>query len=582
MNNEIHTITNPDHVELEFQLAGIGSRFWAGVLDSVCISLSVLLVCLLLVPFQILEMPDIEEPASFISSLKGTLSILVFFLLYWGYHMFWEAGFQGQSPGKKAFQIQVLNDDGLFPSWKQVVIRNILRIVDGVPGFYFVAGAAMGIDSCGKRLGDMAAGTIVIRKEKQEAQNRSILSARSMAQIERGKKGQILTLPFGSIDAKTIELIHRYHIRKAELTKEKRSDIALKIAMPLYEKWGEAAEDPEDFLEMILQIASKEASKAVGEEQTKVKLDLWSTFETNATLLLGKPRQLAKLSPEGIESLMQSYQQILADLARARSMKTDRATVQYLNKLAILGHQLLYQNVETSEKKESSLFFRFPEIVRAHIGPVILSAILVFVPAMIAYCAVLNNPVLGYELVPDEFIDFAPAKADNIHKIPSITRPMAASSIITNNIQVTFLAFALGITAGIGTCYVLISNGVHLGAIAAWMQLHGNAYALWGWIMPHGATEFLAIILSGGAGLVLADAILRPGSLNRREALKKAAKTVVVIELGCIGLLVVAGLIEGFISPSFLTYAPRLGIFGGSILLWAAYFTSVKSIPRTG
>jgi len=261
-------------------------------------------------------------------------------------------------------------------------------------------------------------------------------------------------------------------------------------------------------------------------------------------------------------------------------MKTDRATLEYLNSLVILGHQVLYRNLEENKEKQASLFFRFPESIRKQIGPVALSAILFFVPAIIAYCAVLSNPELGYDLVPDGFIDFAPAQADNIHKIPSITRPIAASGIITNNIQVTFLAFAFGITAGIGTCYVLIFNGIHLGSIAAWMQLNGNGYALWGWIMPHGATEILAIILSGAAGFILGNAILRPGTLSCKEALKKAAKTALAIELGCMGMLIIAGLIEGFISPSSLTYIPRLAIFGGSILLWTAYFAFVKSRER--
>lgn len=149
---------------------------------------------------------------------------------------------------------------------------------------------------------------------------------------------------------------------------------------------------------------------------------------------------------------------------------------------------------------------------------------------------------------------------------------------MTNNIQVTFLAFSLGITFGLGTCYILIFNGVHIGAVAAWMQLHGNAYALWGWIMPHGATEILAIILSGAAGIILGDALLRPGNLGFKKALKKAAKSAIIIELGCMVMLIIAGLIEGFISPSSLNFISRIGIFIGSIFVWAAYFTYFK--PR--
>lgn len=88
-----------------------------------------------------------------------------------------------------------------------------------------------------------------------------------------------------------------------------------------------------------------------------------------------------------------------------------------------------------------------------------------------------------------------------MHGIPSITRPVAASQIITNNIQVTFLAFAFGITAGIGTTYLLIHNGIHLGAVMSWLYLQGNGKAFWGWIMPHSGTELLLSFLQEVQGL---------------------------------------------------------------------------------
>lgn len=581
MSNGHYTITNPDQVELKFQLAGMGSRFCAGLFDLFFMLLIMIVLLMGLLPFG--EIRDLlKESENILSTVQGTVLILMAFVVYWGYHVFWETFSRGQSPGKKICQIQVLTDDGLLPSCKHAVIRNLIRTVDAFPGIsYFVAGVAMGIDPNGKRLGDMAAGTIVVRKEHKKSMGGCALSARSMVQIEKGKKAEALMLPYGAVDPKTIALIHRFLMRREELTQEKRAEIALTIASPLYEKWGEKLEDAERFLEMIQTLANEAASKAVIEEVTIEKLELWNAFEKKVSVLLGKKNRLRKLTPDEIDSFIQSYRQIVVDLARSRSTKTERATLDYLNHLVILGHQLLYCNLDERKEKQRSFFLRFPELIRKKMGPLVLSTAMFFIPAIIAYCAVLNNPELGYDLVPDQFIDFHPAQADNIHNIPSITRPMAASGIITNNIQVTFLAFAFGLTAGLGTCYILIFNGVHLGSVAAWMQLNGNAYALWGWIMPHGATEILAIILSGAAGFILADAILRPGKLGVRNALKIAAKTALTIELGCMGMLIVAGLIEGFVSPSSITYVSRLAIFGGSILFWAFYFGVVKPIGIT-
>src|SRR5581483_7856743 len=115
-------------------------------------------------------------------------------------------------------------------------------------------------------------------------------------------------------------------------------------------------------------------------------------------------------------------------------------------------------------------------------------------------------------------------------------------------------------------------NGIHLGSVAGWMTLHGKERALWGWIMPHGATELLAICLAGAAGYLLASALVAPGRLRRATALKRIGGQALTIELGCMAMLVIAGLIEGFVSPSGIDYPSRIGVLLGSLALWAIYF----------
>jgi uncharacterized membrane protein SpoIIM required for sporulation len=104
------------------------------------------------------------------------------------------------------------------------------------------------------------------------------------------------------------------------------------------------------------------------------------------------------------------------------------------------------------------------------------------------------------------------------------------------------------------------------------MSLHGKDRALWGWIMPHGATELLAICLAGAAGYMLASAIIVPGRLRRATALKRVGGPALTIELGCMVMLVIAGVIEGFVSPSAIDYPTRIGVLLASIALWALYF----------
>jgi uncharacterized membrane protein SpoIIM required for sporulation len=102
---------------------------------------------------------------------------------------------------------------------------------------------------------------------------------------------------------------------------------------------------------------------------------------------------------------------------------------------------------------------------------------------------------------------------------------------------------------------------------------------LWGWIMPHGGTELLAICLAGAAGYVLAGAIVMPGQARRSTALKNIGGDALGIELGCMVMLVIAGLIEGFVSPSGIDYSSRIGVLAVSLGLWALYFFGAGHDP---
>ena len=285
------------------------------------------------------------------------------------------------------------------------------------------------------------------------------------------------------------------------------------------------------------------------------------------------PRALRRLSSAELAKLIDDYQALSADLARARSMDADKATVSHLNRIAVAGHNLLYGQMRRQAiRDEIDWFGSFARRVRRHGGAVALAALMLFGSALVSYTAVLFNPALGYDLLDESFIEFDPASRENLHNIPSLARPVVSSTIIANNIQVTFLVFGLGLTAGVGTTALLIFNGIHLGSVAGWMTLHGKERALWGWIMPHGGTELLAICLAGAAGYLLADAIVAPGQVRRSTALKQVGGDALVIEIGCMAMLIVAGLIEGFVSPSGIDYPSRIGVLSASLLVWAIYF----------
>ena len=166
---------------------------------------------------------------------------------------------------------------------------------------------------------------------------------------------------------------------------------------------------------------------------------------------------------------------------------------------------------------------------------------------------------------------------------PSL-RPGMATLIFTNNIQVAFLAFAGGVLCGLGTVYVLVSNGLSLGSVLGAAQYYGVAPLLWSFISPHGYLELTCIVIAGAAGLMLGDALLRPGLLLRREALARAARRAVELVVGAAPVLVVAGLIEGFVSPSEapitvkLAFGPVTGILLYALLLTVGRATRAQEI----
>jgi uncharacterized membrane protein SpoIIM required for sporulation len=170
------------------------------------------------------------------------------------------------------------------------------------------------------------------------------------------------------------------------------------------------------------------------------------------------------------------------------------------------------------------------------------------------------DPDAAPYLVPEQHLKLDPKEraADEADRKASVGQQAEFSSFLfTHNIQVAFLAFALGITAGIGTAIMLFGNGVLLGALAWVYASKGMAGWFWAWILPHAIPEVSAICIAGAAGFVIARGLVAPKGLSRRQAVRKEAVTAVKLLLGTLALFVLAGFIEGTISQ---IHPPRLSV----------------------
>jgi uncharacterized membrane protein SpoIIM required for sporulation len=263
-----------------------------------------------------------------------------------------------------------------------------------------------------------------------------------------------------------------------------------------------------------------------------------------------KGRGVRTFEHRELQELGLLYRQAAADLATAREDAASRPLATYLNQLLGRAHNLIYMG----RRPGMSGFVRFyaqtfPRVFRETF-PMTLLAFFITLATAIAGCAVtLHDPAFAHRVLGPQMMETIEQRKMWTQSIVTV-KPLAASAILTNNLIVAFSMFASGITAGIWTIYLLTINGLLLGVIGAATAQAGMAGQLWSFVAGHGVLELPAIFIAGGAGLEIARGMLFPGLLPRRESLARAGGRGAQLLLGTIPMLLIAGSIEGFISPS--------------------------------
>ncbi|NQT20664.1 MAG: stage II sporulation protein M [Planctomycetes bacterium] len=272
------------------------------------------------------------------------------------------------------------------------------------------------------------------------------------------------------------------------------------------------------------------------------------------------------LAEKELHELTRLYPAVAIDAARARMYKLDRTTQERINRIAIAAHGLLYKRRRTKVLPTLMRFFStdYPRHFRRLWPYVVFSVAMFFVSGLGAYVTVQLRPSLIHVFIAEQLdmVDgekgmSAEDMSERYRRMPHA--PMAAG-LMVNNISVAFNAFAFGITGGIGTCYVLLVNGTMLGAFIAHFTNHNQAYACWANLTPHGVLEIMAILIAGGAGLRMGLSLAIPGALTRKASLRAGAKDAVFLVLGTIPMFVIAGIIEGFVTPSYISGDAKIAV----------------------
>ena len=287
---------------------------------------------------------------------------------------------------------------------------------------------------------------------------------------------------------------------------------------------------------------------------------------------------LRSLSQPELRDLGLLYRQAAADLSAVRADRSSRTLEQYLNKLVARAHNFVYSGPRASlAGLWRFMVHGYPRLLRRLSGYVWLATAITLAAAALGVLITLVHPQFGEIFLGAEKMEGIRQHHLWMDSILSV-KPQASSAIMTNNIGVCFAAFALGITAGIGTIYLLFFNGLMLGTIATVCARYHLSLSLWSFIAAHGALELPSIMLAGAAGLRLGAGILFPGMLRRKDALALAGLEAVQLVAGTIPLLTIAGTLEAFLSP---THAPNALKFGVGALLFAGLCLWLSEGGRT-
>jgi uncharacterized membrane protein SpoIIM required for sporulation len=293
----------------------------------------------------------------------------------------------------------------------------------------------------------------------------------------------------------------------------------------------------------------------------------------------GSPRSL---TPQELTRLPTLYRGALSSLSVARSISLDQSLLAYLESLANRAYFQIYGPRKGFGAVAGAFLRRgFPAAVQVLARPILLAILISVIAALAGYFLCINNAEWYYTLMPGGMAQgrMPTSSTEELRKAlydqaaaPGDYLSAFASFLFVHNAGIGITGFALGFAFGLPTALLLIQNGLMLGAFVALYVSHGLGVDIGGWLIIHGSTELLAIMLAGGAGFALGGALLFPGGKSRLGALAETGRIAGQVALGCVLMFCVAGMLEGFARQWVVAPWARYAIGWLMLIFWTLYF----------
>ncbi|HEY2025548.1 MAG TPA: stage II sporulation protein M [Gemmatimonadaceae bacterium] len=574
-------VETPELVVLTYSIAGVGSRVLAAFTDLVICT--IVLFALFIAVAVLAVSGRLGARGDVVQSWGTAVLILAQFAVLWGYYVLFEGFMDGQTPGKRMHRLRVVREGGYSVTFGASAVRNLVRILDMQPLFFYLVGlGSVLVTKRGRRLGDIVAGTIVVREDV-----RSVAPEGSAATMRETSRAAALQTVLSEDEYLVLD---RFVERWGTLDPLRRTALATSLATRFAAALPDDGRPPgRQLLELhgreqrarARGVASRDESGAGRERQALIAASLprWNAFA--ARLAGAQKTGLRGLGEAGVRDFVSEYRALAADLARLRTASGGRSLDELfqLGRLVAGAHNLLYRDRGVPLRRAVQfLFDDVPREIRRSAAPIALAALLLFGPAIISAVGVIRSPTLAAELLPPGMLRRA---ADGARRAqngegyiddPQLFRPVMASSIVSNNVQISFAAFAGGVTAGLLTTLLLVANGISFGSVIGLYVRNGTGRLLLAFVAPHGVLELFAICVASGGGFLLAAAILMPGARSRRRALVDNGRRAIRLIAGSTFLLLVAGTIEGFISPiEWWPIEGKLAVSATTLVLLVVY-----------